>query len=475
MRLYNTLTRAVDEVYPISPPKVTVYTCGPTVYDYAHVGHWFNYVRMDMLIRTLKASGLHPVWVMNITDVGHLVSDADEGEDKLEKGARREGKTAWEVAQFYTDDFLRGMKALNITEPDYLVKATDHIPEQIALIKALEDKGYTYSTNDGIYYDTSLFEGYDSFARLDLDQLQAGARVSINPQKRHPSDFALWKFSPKDHVRDMEWDSPWGKGFPGWHIECSAMSMKYLGPSLDIHTGGIDHVPVHHTNEIAQSEAATGKRFAHYWLHSNHVLIDNEKISKSLGNGIRLDDVISRGITAEALRLHILESHYRSQSKFSWESLDAAVNRLQDFYAVAALRFQAQANIRPVKGLDDVPKRLIDILCQDIDTPGVLAYLASIFNVLLGQGIALSQVETLRAALQAIDDYLGLRLLEVTDLAPTKKDMLMKRAEARINKDWTTSDSLREQLAGEGIGLNDLPDGTSVWFPLIPRAQTQAH
>ena len=371
MKLYNTLTRQVDEIKQLAPPAVTVYTCGPTVYDYAHIGHWFNYVRMDTLIRVLKANGLRPKWVMNITDVGHLTSDTDEGEDKLEKGARREGKTAWEVAEFYTRDFLEGMKTLNMLRPTHLVKATEHVPEQIALIKKLEGKGYTYVIDDGVYYDTGKFKQYADFAGLDLDEQQAGARVSFNPQKRHASDFALWKFSPAGQQRDMEWDSPWGKGFPGWHIECSAMSMKYLGPTLDLHTGGIDHVPVHHTNEIAQSEAATGQRFANHWLHSNHVTVDGEKISKSLGNGIRLQDITAKGISPMAVRLHVLESHYRSQSKFSWESLQAAQNRLQDLRAVAALRWQPRAvsHDSTTFAFEDVPAELTRLLADDLNTP----------------------------------------------------------------------------------------------------------
>lgn len=317
MRLYNTLTRTIDELKPINAPIVTVYTCGPTVYDYPQIGNWFTYVRWDTLIRTLKASGLQPNWVLNVTDVGHLVSDADEGEDKLEKGARREGKTAWDIAKFYTNDFVAGMHALNMLIPDQMPRATDHIAEQIDLIKKLEDKGFTYTTSDGIYYDTAKFPRYADFAKLDLDEQQAGARVKVNPEKRNSTDFALWKFSPKDHKRDMEWDSPWGKGFPGWHLECSAMSMKYLGETIDIHTGGIDHVPIHHTNEVAQSEAITGKPLANIWLHGNHIMVNGEKISKSLGNSIRLQDIQAKGFSPIVLRLHVLESHYRSQSKFS--------------------------------------------------------------------------------------------------------------------------------------------------------------
>ncbi|HET8709204.1 MAG TPA: cysteine--tRNA ligase, partial [Candidatus Saccharimonadales bacterium] len=341
MKLYNTLTRTVEEIVPLNPPVVTVYTCGPTVYDYPHIGNWFTFIRYDMLVRTLKTAGLNPKWVMNITDVGHLVSDADEGEDKLEKGARREGKTAWDVAEFYGNYFVKGLQRLNILAPDYLPKATGHIEEQIELVKILEDKGYTYKTSDGVYFDTAKFPKYADFARLDVDEQQAGARVEYNAEKRNPTDFALWKFSPKDHKRDMEWDSPWGVGFPGWHLECSAMSKKYLGATIDIHSGGIDHIPVHHTNEIAQSEAATGQPLAHYWLHTNHITIEGEKISKSLGNGITLEDIEARGFSLEAFRLHVLESHYRSQSKFSWESLEAAANRLQAYEAMADRQWQA--------------------------------------------------------------------------------------------------------------------------------------
>jgi cysteinyl-tRNA synthetase len=338
MKLYNTLSRQIETITPIKPPVVTVYTCGPTVYDFPHIGNWFTFIRYDIVVRTLQTSGFAPRWVMNITDVGHLVSDADEGEDKLEKGARREGKTAWDVAAYYTDYFTSGLKRLRFTQPTYLPKATAHISEQIDLIRTLETKGYTYKTSDGIYYDTSKFPHYADFARLDIDEQQAGARVDFNPEKRTASDFALWKFSPADQQRDMEWDSPWGRGFPGWHVECSAMSMKYLGETLDIHAGGIDHIPVHHTNEIAQSEGATGKQYAHIWMHTNHISVEGEKISKSLGNGLTLEDLENHHIDLQAFRLHVLESHYRSQSKFSWTSLEAAQNRLHHWREVADLK-----------------------------------------------------------------------------------------------------------------------------------------
>lgn len=467
MKLYNTLTRQIDELRPLQPPRVSVYTCGPTVYDYAHVGHWFNYVRMDTLIRALKANGLQPEWVMNITDVGHLVSDADEGEDKLEKGARREGKTAWEIAEFYTQDFLTGMKALNMLMPNHLVKATEHIPEQIDLIKQLEQKGYTYIIDDGVYYDTGKFPHYADFAGLDLDEQQAAARISHNPQKHQPADFALWKFSPSDHQRDMEWDSPWGKGFPGWHIECSAMSMKYLGETLDIHTGGIDHVPVHHTNEIAQSQAVTGQPLANYWLHSNHVMVEGEKISKSLGNGISLQDVKDRGIPPMALRLHVLESHYRSQSKFSWASLEAAQNRLNDLRAMAALRWQprAVAHDSGTFALEDVQLELASFLADDLNTPEALAFLSQVSTQLLAVHIEEDMTDHFTKMLTGIDELLGLDLCSVSDITDDQKALIARREQARTKQDWPEADRLRQELTGQGIGLQDLPHGP-IWFPL---------
>jgi cysteinyl-tRNA synthetase len=466
MKLYNTLTRKTEELAPLNPPEVTVYTCGPTVYDYAHIGHWFTYVRWDLLIRTLRASDLQPKWVMNITDVGHLVSDADEGEDKLEKGARREGKTAWEVAEFYTKDFLAGMEALRIATPTHITKATEHIAEQIDLIKKLEDKGFTYTISDGVYFDTSKFPHYADFAKLDLEEQQEGARVQANPEKRNPTDFALWKFSPKDHKRDMEWDSPWGVGFPGWHIECSAMSMKYLGETLDIHTGGIDHIPVHHTNEIAQSEAATGKPFANMWLHSNHLMVEGEKISKSLGNGVRWQEVAEKGYDPIVLRLHVLESHYRSQSKFSWESLEAAQNRLNDIYAWADLRWQPSADTMPDE-LDQLFKitreDILAALQDDLNTPMALAALSKLMNYMSNIPIPGVEGKYTDGTLAFLESVLGLPLANRPDITAEQKQLLADREAARTAKDWAKSDQLRDQLIEQGIGLRDKPYGAQ-WY-----------
>jgi cysteinyl-tRNA synthetase len=465
MKLYNTLTRQTEVLELLNAPLATVYTCGPTVYDYAHVGHWFTYIRWDLLIRTLKTAGYAPKWVMNITDVGHLVSDADDGEDKLEKGAKREGKTAWEVAKFYTDDFLHDLRALNITEPNFLTKATDHIPEQIELIQKLEQKGFTYVIDDGVYYDTSKFEAYANFAKLDLDDLQAGARVAVNTQKRNPTDFALWKFSPKNnaHTRDMEWDSPWGKGFPGWHIECSAMAMKYLGETIDLHAGGIDHIPVHHTNEIAQSEAATGKRFSNYWLHSNHVTVNGEKISKSLGNGIRLADIEARGISPEAFRLHVFESHYRSQSKFSWESLEAANNRLAAYQATADWQWQANDSGTVQKHTIEAARHsILEALENDLDTPTVLAALSKLETAINGSGINTDSQVVFVDFLEWLDNALGLHLSGRPDISDEQKQLIHEREEARQHQDWALSDNLREQLKLQGITIKDQAN-TTVW------------
>lgn len=467
MKLYNTLTRNTDELKPLNGPTATVYTCGPTVYDYPHIGNWFTFVRYDNLIRMLQASGLEPKWVMNITDVGHLVSDADEGEDKLEKGAKREGKTAWDIAEFYTSYFLDGLKRLNISQPTYLPRATDHIQEQIDLVKKLEEKGFTYQISDGVYYDTSKFPRYADFARLDVDEQQAGARVEHSPEKRNPTDFALWKFSPADSKRDMEWDSPWGKGFPGWHLECSAMSMKYLGETMDIHSGGIDHIPVHHTNEIAQTEAVTGKPMAQLWMHTNHIMVNNEKISKSLGNGITLEDIEKQGFSLMALRLHILESHYRSQSKFSWESLEAAQNRLKDYQAMADLRFQPISTEEHDLTELDYGQYQADILAalqDDLNTPEVLRIVSLIANE-RHSSVHNDELPAFTEFLAFLDSTLGLRLLESQDITDDQKQTVADRQTARDNKDWQKSDELRNELAKQGIGVKDTEYG-SIWYRL---------
>lgn len=463
MKLYNTLTKQVEELAPLAVPLVTVYTCGPTVYDYPHIGNWFTFIRYDLLVRTLKASSYQPKWVMNITDVGHLVSDSDDGEDKLEKGAKREGKTAWDVAKFYGDYFISGLDRLNFVKPDYLPKATDHIQEQIDMIKNLEDKGYTYVINDGVYFDTAKFPKYAEFAQLDLDEQQAGVRVEYNPEKRNPTDFALWKLSPSESHRDMEWESPWGVGFPGWHIECSAMSIKYLGATLDIHSGGIDHIPVHHTNEIAQSEAVTGVTFANLWMHTNHIMVNDEKISKSLGNSITLEDIETNGYSLEVLRLHVLESHYRSQSKFSWDSIEAAKNRLQAYTAFADLVWQLPTEAQSTV-LQSSITDILTLIQNDLDTPEVLARLSAIETN--WQTLLETETQTsLKEFLYFMDNLLGLQLSNRIDITDIQKQLIKDRESARLSQDWTKSDDLRNQFLEQGIGLRDLPN-RSIWYRL---------
>ncbi|HVX23977.1 MAG TPA: cysteine--tRNA ligase [Candidatus Saccharimonadales bacterium] len=463
MKLYNTLSRQVEEVKPLQAPKVTVYTCGPTVYDFPHIGNWFTFIRYDLLVRTLKLTGFEPQWVMNITDVGHLVSDADDGEDKLEKGAQREGKTAWDVAKVYSDYFTEGLKRLNFVPPTELPKATDHIAEQITLVQELETQGFTYVIDDGVYYDTSKFPKYADFARLDLDEQQAGARVEVNAQKRNPTDFALWKFSPTDHQRDMEWDSPWGKGFPGWHLECSAMSRKYLGDTIDVHSGGIDHVPVHHTNEIAQSEAITGKPLANLWMHTNHILINDEKIAKSAGNGITLEDIEARGYSLEAFRLHVLESHYRSQSKFSWESLEAAQNRLKNWQALADLRWQTRED--GTENTDwSIPESYIkEKLGNDLNTPEAIITIDRHADIVTY--IPKNVVDQFVQFLEFVDGAFGLTLSRGHDITDEQKQLIAERESARERKDWPESDRLRDLLKEQGIGVRDTDHG-AIWYRL---------
>ncbi len=312
LQLFDTYTRRLRDFEPLHPPQVGLYTCGPTVYDYAHIGNLRTYVFEDILRRVLDFNGYAVKHVMNITDVGHLVSDADTGDDKMEKGSQRTGKSAWAIAQLYTAAFRGDLRRLNIVEPTIWCKATDHIPEQIDLIRCIETKGYTYRTSDGIYFDTSKLSDYGYLARLDVAGLQAGARIDLG-EKRHVTDFALWKFSPSDQKRQMEWDSPWGLGFPGWHIECSAMSTKYLGVFFDIHCGGEDHISVHHPNEIAQTQACYGTHLANFWLHGYFLQLDDAKMAKSAGDFLRLQTLIDRGYDPVAYRWFCLNAHYRAK------------------------------------------------------------------------------------------------------------------------------------------------------------------
>jgi cysteinyl-tRNA synthetase len=484
LQFHNQLSKKVDLFTPQIEGRVSLYTCGPTVYNYLHVGNWTAYIYWDTLVRTLQANDLKVDRVMNITDVGHLTGendgDANNGEDKLQKGARREGKTAWEVAAFYTEDFLAGMKRLNLIAPTHITKATNYIEEQLQLVRILKEKGFTYEIDDGIYFDTAKFPSYADFADLDLEAQKAGARVEFNLEKRNPSDFALWKFSPKDEVRDMEWDTPTDLiesneerlGFPGWHLECSAMAMTLLGETLDLHTGGIDHIPVHHTNEIAQSEAATSKIFANYWMHNNHLKVNGTKISKSLDNGYTLDDLEEKGYSPLDFRMFVLQSHYRSEGNFTFENLDAAKNRLRNWRNVAALRHQTHDRLRDddEKSTDEdsvslyaSSQALIEALSNDLDTPTGFALIDDAFSRLEGINIEDIHRHALTTFLETIDDLLGLQLLETTkDISDGLKKLVVERERARESKNWKTADNLRDQIEKSGITVRDTAHG-SIW------------
>ena len=472
LKFHNTLTGHVDEFISQIPGKVSLYTCGPTVYYYPHIGNWAAYVYWDILVRILIANNYEVNRVMNITDVGHLVSDADDGEDKLEKSARREGKTAWEIATFYTNIFLDGMDRLGLIKPQHIAKATEYIPQQIDLIRTLKEKGVTYQINDGIYFDTSKFPHYADFAHLDLDAQKAGARVEYNPQKRNPSDFALWKFSPIGEKRDMEWELDGKMGYPGWHLECSAIALSILGKTIDIHTGGIDHIPVHHTNEIAQSETANEARFSNYWLHNNFIMVDGTKFSKSLGNGYTLDDLNEKGFSPVDFRMFLLQGHYKSEGNFTFDNLQAAKNRLHNWRNVAALRHQIHDTLEndSNKGNSDksvslyaTSQAVIEAISDDLDTPQALKIIDDAFSRVVSTRLNNIHRQPFVQLLETIDTTLGLQLLDSTpDISDDAKRIILERNQARSQKDWKRSDTLRQQLLTQEIVIRDT-DQASIW------------
>src|SRR3989344_5633281 len=463
--LYNTLTRKKEIVKPIKKGKIGFYTCGPTVYDYAHIGNWRSFLFEDLLRRVLETKfSVHHV--MNITDVGHLVSDADEGEDKMEKGAKREHKTAWEIAGFYTNAFKDDAKKMNIKEPTIMPKATDHIKEMIDLIAVLEKKKYTYRTDDGIYFDTSKLKNYGKLAMLDIKNLKAGARVEMGGKKR-PTDFALWKFSPKDKRRDMEWDSPWGKGFPGWHIECSAMSIKYLGKTFDVHCGGIDHVPIHHTNEIAQSEAYTGKKFVNYWVHNEHMMIDSKKMSKSLGNFYTLSDIAARGFSPLAFRYFCLSAHYRTQINFTWDALKNAsrtVDSLNNFvFRIKRFGLDIKSNTAIMSEIKKARKEFFSCLYNDLNAPEALSALfrfISFVNKELDEEKAdKKSLENVCDFIMEIDKILAVISQEESEISDEDYKLIKEREHLRKEKKYAEADALRVLLGQHGVLVEDTSQG----------------
>ena len=462
IKLYNTKSRTLEEFKPLVNGEVGIYSCGPTVYHYAHLGNLRACVFADTLHRMFNYAGYKVTHVMNITDVGHLVSDADDGEDKLEKGAKREGKTAWEVAKFYTDAFFRDIDSLNIQKSEYLYpRATETIQEQIDMILTLEQKGYTYRIGDGIYFDTSRFKAYADFARLDIEGLRSGARVAENKEKKNSTDFALWKFSPQGSEQDlaqkrqMEWESPWGVGFPGWHIECSAMSKKILGNHFDIHTGGIDHIPVHHTNEIAQSECANGEKYVEIWMHNNFLNDASGKMAKSSGDFLRLQTIIDKSISPLAFRYYLLTAHYRKELEFSFEALESAS------IAYGKLRLHC-AEMRVEGGtpnemyIHQFEKAIYD----DIGTPKCIATLWA-----LTTPQSISDADRY-ATILAIDEVLGLGLKdakkEMVDIPEEVQELVEKRTLARASKDFTLSDTLRDEIASHGFLVSDTTKGQQI-------------
>jgi cysteinyl-tRNA synthetase len=452
LHLFDTYTRSLRKFEPLHPPEVGLYTCGPTVYDYAHIGNLRTYIFEDILRRVLELNGYTVKHVMNITDVGHLVSDADTGEDKMEKGSRRTGKTAWEIAEFYTQAFKDDLRHLNIKEPMIWCRATDHIPEQIALVQCIEAKGYTYRTSDGIYFDTSKLPDYGYLARLDIEGLQAGARIELG-EKRNVTDFALWKFSPANEQRQMEWDSPWGKGFPGWHIECSAMSAKYLGEFFDIHCGGEDHIMVHHPNEIAQTQACHDTRLANFWMHGYFLQFDEARMAKSAGTFLRVQTLSDRGIDPLAYRFFCLGAHYRSKLNFNWESLQGAATALD------RLRTAAYEWGEPGAPDETYVGKFLEQANDDLNMPRALAVTWELVRSDLPNA-------TKKATLLHFDNVFGLKLAEwkpvETVVSETILTLVEQRQQARKEKRWKDADALREQVHAAGYEIEDTPQGPRV-------------
>lgn len=454
LRLYNTETRSIEPFKSIKKDVVGLYTCGPTVYHYAHIGNLRTYVFEDILKRVLVRRGYKVHHVMNITDVGHLTDDGDFGDDKMEVGASREGKSVWEIANHYTEAFKKDLVHLNIASPDQWCKATDHIAEQIEMVKNLESRGYTYLLNDGLYYDTSKFESYGDMAGLDLEGLQAGIRIEQIEGKKNPSDFCVWKLTAPGIKRLMEWDSPWGKGFPGWHLECSAMALKYLGEEFDIHCGGVDHVRVHHCNEIAQTEAVTGKKWVRWWMHGEFLLMDEGKMSKSADNFLTIDGLIKKGYDPLTFRTYLMNAHYRKALVFSFEALDGAQTALE------RLRRKISELDTSEKGQlsESYIQRFDEALDDDLNMPRAISQM---WMMLQDDSVSdADKIETVKSMDEVLqlNPFISNETKEITDDYIIK--LIDERNEARNNKDFTRSDEIRDELISLNIEIQDSPEGT---------------
>ena len=458
LRFYNTLSRQKEEFKPINPKFVTMYSCGPTVYNYAHIGNLRTYIFMDLIRRTLKLSGYKIKGVMNITDVGHLMADSDDGEDKMAVAAKKQNKTPWEIAEYYSKIFFEDLQKLNIGKPEIIAKATEHIEEMIKYVQNLESHGFSYETSDGIYFDIAKFPNYGCLSRANLEDQLAGARVEVNDEKRHPADFALWKKADPLHI--MQWESPWGMGYPGWHIECSAMSQKYLGKTFDIHSGGVDHIPIHHENEIAQNEAITGEKSVNYWIHGEFMLVDNGKMSKSLGNTYTIAQLEEKGYSPLDFRFFCLNTHYRKKLNFTFDGLDAAkVSRERLMQALASHK-ASSAPTNP----DTIAKYKQDFhaaIEDDINVPLALGILFTaikepkskdIYELALyfdkEFGLSLDQLPTIKE--------------ESVDVPEEVMALVEKRKEAKKNKDFALADSIRGEILALGYNVLDTREGVKV-------------
>ena len=468
LKLFNTMGRELQDFLPINENEVSIYACGPTVYNFAHIGNLRTYIFEDILKRVLVFLGYNIKHMMNITDVGHLTDDGDSGEDKMEKSARETGKTVWEIAEYYTEAFFEDTKQLNITEPDIVCKATDNIKEMIDLIKNLEEKGYTYISGGNVYFSIDKFPDYGKLALLDKQKLHAGARIEIDSNKKNPYDFVLWFTKSKFANQTMLWDSPWGKGYPGWHIECSAMSMKFLGENFDIHCGGIDHINVHHTNEIAQSEAATGKKWVNYWLHGEFLVLNKAKMAKSAGNFFTLANIIEKGYDPLDYRYFCLTGHYRTQLQFSWESLDSARNaRLNIIEKVKSCYEEAGRKIsEKASELSDYAQEQIlsfkESLEDDLNCPKALAVLWTMLK-----DSKIDPMEKVFLALE-FDKVFGFSLWKEINRESDKTNdnevdnLIKEREDARKNRNFKQADVIRDKLKELGVDVKDTPDGP-VW------------
>ena len=445
LKIYNTASRRLEQFKPAGE-VVKIYTCGPTVYNFQHIGNYAAYIYWDLLIRTLKMDGYAVKRVLNFTDVGHLVSDGDEGEDKLEKGAAREGKSVYEIAKFYGDDFLRNFRALNLIEPDVIAHATDYIEADKRAVDKMTEAGFTYETTDGVYFDTSKFERYADFAKLDLEGLKAGARVGFNSEKHNASDFAVWKFIQPGEKHAMRWDYLGRPGYPGWHLECSTIIHEELGEPIDIHTGGADHIPVHHTNEIAQTFAMTGRELSRYWMHCNFITIDGEKISKSLGNVYTLDDLAERGFSPMDFKMWVLSGHYQGTRNFTFEGLAAAKQRRLNWRNKIALLYQKASTASLV---DSVFKEVLSVVNNNLNS-------AEAFSIIDTSELSMEDWKE-------IDELFGLNLInDSPDVNDAVRDLISERQAARDNKNFARSDEIREELKSFGIAVEDTPTGP-IW------------